>query len=52
MLLTQKGQTEIYTYWFAAFILIAVLGSCGRQAIEWVLIKGYEFFIKRAPMKL
>jgi uncharacterized membrane protein len=52
MLLTQKDQTEIYAYWFAAFILIVLLGSYGRQAIEWVLMKLYEFFIQRTPLKL
>jgi hypothetical protein len=52
MLLPQKNQTEIYAYWLAAFILIAVLGSYGRQAIAWVLMKLYEFFIQRTPLKL
>ncbi len=52
MLLTQKNQTEIYAYWFASFILIAVLGSYGRQAIECVLMKLYEFLIQRTPLKL
>jgi Zn-dependent protease len=52
MLLTQKDQTEIYAYWFAAFILIVLLGSYGSQAIEWVLMKLYEFFIQRTPLKL
>jgi hypothetical protein len=52
MQLTKKTQTEIYAYWFAAFILIAVLSSYGTQAIEWLLIKLYEFFIQRTPIKL
>jgi hypothetical protein len=52
MLLTEKDQTKIYAYWFAAFILIAVLGSYGMQAIEWVLMKLYEFFIQKTPLKL
>lgn len=52
MLLTERNQTEIYAYWFAAFFLLAVLGSYGIQAIEWVLMKLYEFFIQRTPIKL
>jgi Zn-dependent protease len=52
MQLTEKNQTEIYAYWFAAFILIAVLGSYGMQVIEWVLMKLYEFFIQKTPVKL
>jgi hypothetical protein len=52
MLLTQKDQNEIYAYWFTAFILIALLGSYGIQAIVWVLMKLYEFFIQKMPLKL
>ncbi len=52
MLLLQKNETEIYAYWFAAFIIIAALGSYGRQVIEWVLLKLYEFFIQRTSIKI
>ncbi len=52
MIVTQRPQSEIYSYLFAAIILLAMLKGYGRQAIEWILIKLHEFFIQRTPIKL
>jgi len=49
MLNTERIQAETLAYLFAAISLIIVLGSYGRQAIEWLLIKLYELFIQRNP---
>jgi hypothetical protein len=52
MIAAEKTQPEMLTYIFAAIVLITLLGGYGRQAIEWVLMKLYEFFIQRNPIKL
>jgi hypothetical protein len=55
MITPDKVRTDIVAYWFAAmllFILAGRYGRYGRQAVEWVLMKLYEFFIQRNPMKL
>lgn len=52
MITPDKVRTDIVAYWFAAMLLFILAGKYGRQAIEWVLMKLYEFFIQRNPMKL
>jgi hypothetical protein len=52
MITVEKTAPEMYTYWFASIILIVVLGMYGRQAIEWVLMKLYEYFVANTPIKI
>jgi hypothetical protein len=52
MISPDKVRIDITAYWFAAILLFMLFGRYGRQAIEWVLMKFYEFFIQRNPMKL
>jgi hypothetical protein len=52
MITPDKVRTDIAAYWFAAMLLFIVLGRYGKQTIECVLMKFYEFFIQRNPMKL
>lgn len=52
MLTADKINTDITAYWFVAVVLFIVLGLYGRPAIEWVLMKLYEFFIQKTPMKI
>jgi hypothetical protein len=52
MITPDKVRTDIAAYGFAAMLLFILFGRYGRQAIEWTLMKLYEFFIQRNPMKL
>jgi hypothetical protein len=52
MITVGKTHPEIFTYFFAAIVLITLLGGYGRQVIEWILLKLYEFFIQNNPIKL
>ena len=46
-----KISPDIIAYWFAVVLVFAVIGMYGRQAMEWLLMKLYEFFIQRNPEK-
>jgi uncharacterized membrane protein len=52
MITAHKINPGITAYYFAMVILLIVLGMYGEQAIEWVLMKLYEFFIQRTPIAL
>jgi hypothetical protein len=52
MITADKIRPDVTSYWFALFLVFAILGRFGRQAMEWVLMKLYEFFIQRNPIKL
>jgi hypothetical protein len=45
MITPDKVRTDIAAYWFSTIQLFIVPGRYGKQAIEWVLMKLYEFFI-------
>lgn len=38
--------------WFAMILLVILLGKYGSEAVEWLLMKLYEFFIQRIPVRL
>jgi hypothetical protein len=46
MITPDKARTDIVAYWFAVMLLFIITGKYGRQAIEWILMKLYEFFIQ------
>jgi hypothetical protein len=52
MLTTQKHQLNNMASWFAALIILILLGRFGIPVIEWILTKLYEFFIQRVPLKI
>jgi hypothetical protein len=47
MTIPEKYQTELLMYWFTVILVFIILGRYGKQAIEWVLMKLYEFFIQK-----
>lgn len=48
MLNTQKIQSETLAYWVLVLLVVLLAGRYGRQAIEWLLLKLYDFFITGA----
>jgi len=52
MLTTQKHQLNNMVSWFAALIILILLGRFGIPVIEWILTKLYEFLIQRVPLKI
>lgn len=49
MTTADKIKPDILPYWFALMLAFVILGRYGRQAMEWILMKLYEFFIQRNP---
>jgi len=47
MITADKMKPDISTYWFMLVLLFVIFGIYGRQALEWVLMKLYGFFIER-----
>lgn len=47
----QRIQPDTVAYLFTVLMLLAALGRYGRQAIEWLLMSFYDFFIRRNPVK-
>jgi hypothetical protein len=52
MLTSQKHQGDFLAYWFTVLLIFILLGRFGMQAIEWLLMKLYEFFIQHVPLKI
>jgi len=52
MIATHKVKPAISAYWFAIIFIIIVFGRYGSEAIEWLLMKLYEFFVQLIPMVL
>jgi len=52
MITADKMNADMTTYSFMMVLLIIILGIFGRPAMEWLLLKLYEFFIQQFPMKL
>jgi hypothetical protein len=52
MITAEKTYPEMVTYFFAAIVLLTLFGNYSRQAIEWILMRLYEFFIQNNPIKL
>ncbi|MGF2412735.1 hypothetical protein [Ferruginibacter sp.] len=44
---TVKQRPEFLAYWCITIVVLIVLGGYGRQAIAWLLMKLYEFFIQK-----
>jgi hypothetical protein len=52
MLNIEKTYPEMIPVIFAAVVLITLLAVYGRYAVEWILMKLYEFFIQNNPVNL
>ena len=52
MITAEKTQSRILTYWLAVLFVFILLGGYGREAIEWLLMKLYEFFVQRTPAQI
>jgi len=50
MTTADKIKPDITAYWLALVLVFVIFGRYGWQAIEWILMKLYEFFIQRNPM--
>ena len=42
----EKTPADVIFYWAALLIVFALVGRYGRQAMEWFIMKLYEFFIQ------
>ena len=52
MITAEKTQSRILTYWLAVLFVFVLLGGYGQEAIEWLLLKLYEFFVQRTPVQI
>ncbi len=52
MLTSQKQQSDFLAYWFTVLLIFIFFGRFGLEAIQWVLMKLYEFFIQHVPLKI
>ncbi len=52
MITAHKIKPRITAYWFALVLALVILGLYGWQAMQWILMKLYELFIQRTPMKI
>lgn len=44
-------RTVIISWMYAFMLLFILFALAGRQAISWVLMKLYEFFIQKTPIR-
>jgi hypothetical protein len=52
MIALEQQQMDKQMYWVGAIILLLMFGKYGLQAVEYVLMKLYEFFIQSRPIKI
>lgn len=52
MIYPQKAQSEIFAYILTVVLVFAIMGRYGKLAIEWILMKLYEFFIQGNAMEV
>jgi hypothetical protein len=44
-----KSSPVAVFLWLATLVVLILLGSYGRQAMEWFFMRLYEFFIQHHP---
>jgi len=49
---TLKQQSDFMAYWFTVTLMLILFGCFGLEAIQWMLMKLYEYFIQHIPMKI
>ncbi len=47
MVAAQRNMVEVFSYMLMLLFVIAIAGKYGRQWIEWMLQKLYEYWIQR-----
>jgi hypothetical protein len=52
MIALEQQQIDKQMYWIGALILLLIFGRFGIQAVEFVLMKLYEFFIQNVSIKI
>jgi hypothetical protein len=52
MIALEQQQIDKQMYWVAAIILLLMFGKYGLQAVEFVLMKLYEFYIQHIPINI
>jgi hypothetical protein len=45
-------EPEKITWLYALALILIVTAIAGREAIAWLLMKLYEFFIQKTPLQL
>lgn len=52
MITLQPQQIDKQLYWIIAIILLLLFGKYGIQAVHFVLMRLYEFFIQHTLIKI
>jgi hypothetical protein len=52
MILSEKTQTGLLAYWYAIVLLFVLLVGYGKQALGWILLKLYEWFVQSVPARI
>jgi hypothetical protein len=52
MSISNKVQTEVMAYWYTVVLAFILLIGYFKQAIGWLLLKLYEWFVQSAPAKI
>jgi hypothetical protein len=52
MIALEQQKIDKQMYWAAALILLLIFGRYGLQAVQFVLIKLYEFFIQNVSVRI
>jgi hypothetical protein len=47
-----KNGSELIACLVTALLVFTILSRYGKQVMEWILMKLYEFFIQKNPMDL
>ncbi len=47
-----KIETSMWSYFLTLLILLLIVGQFGKQAIEWILLQLYQFFIQQKPLTI
>lgn len=51
MITADKIKPDMTAYWFALMLILVILVLFGRQPIEWILMKLYQFFVQKNTMQ-
>ncbi len=49
--LLNSWRSAMISWLYAFMLLVIIIALAGKQAISWVLIKLYEFFIQKNPVR-
>jgi hypothetical protein len=47
-----KTQTDMQVYWIASILLVILFAKYGVDAVRFILMKLYEFFIQNSVVKI